>query len=276
MMAWLFHVLDTAIVAAALVAALGWLLRAWIGARLNASIQLSTNQRLAEFTQRLDATEAQVATVRAAGIDAAQQMAAAALAERVEAIKQIWLGVVEWKAASALSTLVSAMDIRMATESAGHPGTKRTMQTMLDSLQYMELLRRTNGLARWRPFVTAQAWALFAAYQGFYSARVTKAAVLMIGHRETVARLWQVDGERDVVRAAAPIDMTVRYEANPIAEGPKFLAYLEAELLAELQRTLAGEHSGPEASKHAAKIVAAVENLMNEARSVQAEAARGN
>ena len=90
--------------------------------------------------------------------------------------------------------------------------------------------------ARALAVVTARVCGLFAAYHGFYPARVAKPAILMIGNREMVERMWQASGELAVVRAAAPADVVQRF-----AERPKFLAYIEVELLAELQRTLAGE-----------------------------------
>jgi hypothetical protein len=262
MAAWLLSVIDTAAVAALLVAGLGWLLRNWISTRLKASIELETDQELARFNARLDAAEAQVAAVRSAGIDAVQQMAAATLAERVRAIREIWLGVVDWRAASALSTLIGAFDARTAVANADHVPGRRNIQMMLDQLHHMDLMKRMNGLAQWRPFVTERAWSLFAAYHGFYSARVAKASILAIGNREIVERLWQVNSELDIVRAAAPAEIVRAYEAQPLKVSAEFLAYLEVELLDELRRSLAGEHSGPEASRQAAKIVATVDKVL--------------
>lgn len=167
--------------------------------------------------------------------------------------------------------MISAMDIHMAANGAGDAGTQRTMKTMLDSLQYMDFMKRANALARWRPFVTERGWALFAAYHGFYAARVGKAALLMIGNVEMVQRVWQVDNELQVVRATAPAEMVNAYETSPIATSEKFLAYVESELLAELRSSLAGEHSGPEASRQAARIVAVVDSLMAMAQTAKAQ-----
>lgn len=71
--------------------------------------------------------------------------------------------------------------------------------------------------------------------------------------------------ELQVVRATAPALMVQAYEAGSIVTTMPFLNYVEQELLAELQKSLAGEHSGPEASRQAAKIVAAVDGVMQEA-----------
>jgi hypothetical protein len=261
---WLLSVLNEAVVAAALVAFAGWLLRRWIAERLTADIRLATEQKLQAFRARLDAAENEV--VQQAGIAASLQMSAAPLAERVQAIKEIWLGVVDWKAASALSTMMSAFTIEDVDKHGDHPGTKSTMKQVLDSLKYMELLHWTNALARWRPFVSERAWALFAAYHGFYAARVTKAAMLMIGGANVARRLWQVDYERDLVRASATPEIVAAYEADIVAGSTRFLEYVERELLAELQRSLRGEYSGPDASRRASKIIAIADKLMQEAR----------
>jgi hypothetical protein len=266
MAAWLLSVVDTAVVATILLAALGWLLRNWIAARLTSGIQLETEKKLEEFKRRLDAAEAEVSAVRQAGLDAVEAMRSATHVERVQAIKEIWLGVVDWKAATAVSTIISAVDLEIAAKSAGHPGTTQTFKSMLESIKHIDLAQRVNALARWRPFVTPRTWALFAAYHGFYAARVGKAALLIVGHVEMIKRVWRLDSELQIVRASAPPEIVAAYEREPVAAGPKFLTYIEDELLAELQRSLAGEHSGPEASRQAAKIIAAVDGVLAEAQ----------
>lgn len=265
MTAWLLSVLDTAAVAAVLVAALGWLLRKWIGARLTASIQLDTDKKLEEFKKRLDAAEAQVSAVRQAGIDATLQLSGVVVAERVAAIKQVWNGVIEWKRATMVSTLVSAMTIDFVRKSGDDERTRAAVKQMLDNVKYVDLLTTMNALQQCRPFLTERAWALFAAYHGFYVARLMRA--FGIAHdKELALRFWEIDNELTIVRATAPPQMVQAYEAGSIATTLPFLNYVEQELLAELQRSLAGEHSGPEASRQAAKIVAAVGSVMEEAQ----------
>jgi hypothetical protein len=268
---WLISLLSTGAVSAGLVAVLAWLLKRWIAERLTADIRGETEKKLTDLKHRLDAAEAQVSAVRAAGIESTRDMFVATLSERVQAIKEIWLGVVEWKAASLLVSLISAMDEEIATGSAGHAGTQRTLNTMLDSLKDSNFLTRTNALARWRPFITARGWALFHSYHAFYSAHVAKAAILAIGNGAMVRRMWQDGAERKIVRAGAPDDIVRAYQADPVATGPRFLEFLEAELLTELQLTLAGEHSGPNATLQAAKVVALTDEAL---RAVQEAAGK--
>jgi hypothetical protein len=51
-----------------------------------------------------------------------------------------------------------------------------------------------------------------------------------------------------------------------------FRTRIEPELLGELKRSLTGEHSGPKASRQAAKIVAAVSDVMRDAQNAQSDA----
>lgn len=266
---WVAQLLGNAVVIGAVLAFAGWLLRKWITTRLTESIRLDTEQRLHEFKGRLDAAEAQVSAVRQAGIEATLQLSAVVVAERVAAIKHIWGGVIEWKKAAVVSTIVSAMSIDYVRKHGDDPRTKATMRQLLDSLKYLELMTVTNALQQWRPFVTERAWALFAAYHGFYIARVMRAVSIMLGEKELALRFWELDSEVQLVRASAPASMAQAYEAASVATTIPFLNFLETELLAELQRSLAGEHSGPEASRQAATIVAAVENVMQEAQKAQ-------
>jgi len=268
---WLLGLLGDALVVGALLAFVGWLFRKWIATRLTEGIRLETEQKLHEFKARLDAAEAQVSAVRQAGIDATLQLSGIVVAERVVAIKNLWNGVIDWKRATMVSTIVSAMDIEYVRQNGDSARTQATMKQLLDSLKHMELMTATNALQQWRPFVTERAWALFAAYHGFYVARVMRAVSLTLGDTELALRFWHLDNELQIVRAAATPQMTQAYEAGSVATTIPFLNFIEKELLAELQRSLAGEHSGPDASRQAANIVAAVEKTMEDARKAQAD-----
>jgi hypothetical protein len=247
--------LGSAAITSVLLLALAWLCREWIAARLKASLELETAKKLAEFTRRLDAAEARIVAARDAGIETNLQLSAVVLAERVAAIKALWQGIIDWRAATALNMIVAAMTTDYVRRHGDNEATARAARQMLDAIHHNELLTATNKLNYWRPFVTERAWAMFFAYHTFHVVRVTRATALMLRQHEMAIRLWEVNSELSVVRASAP-HLAVQYEAEPIGTTSTFLAYVEAELLAELQKSLAGEHSGAEAARQAAAIVA--------------------
>jgi hypothetical protein len=269
---WFWSVLSSAGAAAILLVALGWLLRKWIGTRLTESLRLETEQKLHEFKTRLDAAEARVTSVQQAGIDATLQLSAAVVAERVSAIKRIWNGVVDWRAATAVSTIVSAIDREWVERNAEKEGTKTSFGKFLNSLNYMDLLKAMHELEKCRPFVTERAWALFKVYHGFYLSRILRVFALSIGDKQLALRFWETDMELRLVRVAAPPELGDEYAANSIAASSKFLSYIEEQLLIELRLSLAGHQSGPEASRQAANIVAAADSLLQEAEKAKVEA----
>jgi len=268
--AWLWSVLDTAVAAGLLLGAAAWLARKWLSTRITESLRRDTDAQLITLRNRLDAAEAQVHVVRQAGIDTNLQLSAVVVAERVAAIKQLWNGVVEWKAATMVLTLAHAMDLDYIRRHAADEGVKGTFKTMLDSLKYLELLGRMNNIQQCRPFVTERAWALFAAYHGYFTTGLVRGFSLMMGARDIAERMWQTNSELSIVRQAAPAEMVRAYEANPIANFLSFVNYLEREILGELQKSLAGEQSGPAAAEQAARLVATAEAALQGAYKAQA------
>jgi hypothetical protein len=268
--AWLWSVLDTAVVASLLIAAAAWLARTWIKGRLTENLRRETEERLLSLEYRLQIAEAQVHAVRQAGIDTNLQLNAVVVGERVAACKQLWHGVVDWKSATMVVMAVHAFDLEYVRRYAADEGVKRTFKTMLEAVRYMDLMTRMNAIQQCRPFVTERAWALFFAYHGYFVSGLVRGFSLMIGARDLAESMWQANAELAIVREAAPPDMFGAYEANPIANFLPFVNYLEREILVELQKSLAGEQSGPEASRQAARLVATAETALQQATKAQA------
>jgi hypothetical protein len=268
-MDWIEHLLGNSIPSAVLVGLALWLFRTWISQRLTASLRVEAEGKLQALKARLDATEAEVASVRRAGIDANLQLSAVVVQERVTAIKDIWDAVSAWKAATMLSMFVSVIRAEDLDRIAGDVGTTKAVKSFLDAAGGLELVERLDGAKRWRPFVTDRAWALFAAYHGFYLGRVARAIVLTTGNKELARRLWEVNSEAALVAEAAPTDVNQAYQANVVDGTNRFLGFLEQEILVELQRSLRGEHTGADASAQAIRIVQAAQPLMQKAQELQ-------
>jgi hypothetical protein len=271
MLEWLLDLLGTAGAAALLLAAAGWLARAWITERLSASVRLETDKKLAEFQKRLDAAEAEVSAVRSAGIEALHQSNAAVLAERVRATQAIWGAVVAWQRATMLSALISAFKTHEAVANAGHAPARESFRTMLHSIKHFELTEGGNAVAAWRPFISEKAWALYAALNAFYGARIAKATMMQLGKKDFVERLWQVKSELQIVKNTTTPELAALFEADEMTGSQKAVAYIESALLAELKRGLAGEESGPEAARQAAKILAVAQEATTTATVAQVE-----
>jgi hypothetical protein len=240
-----------------------WLARAWIVARLTASLRVQTEKELTAFGKRLDATEQQVNSVRDAGLEAARFANAAVLRERVRATREFAHALIEWNSLVALSMLIGAMNSEWAKKNAREPGTSSFADSILKSSKAEDLLTRMQALGAYRPFVTEKSWALFSALQSFYAIRVAKCMALRIGNPEMAERLWAADAERKLVAAIIP-DQIEAYDRNPVETESPFTDAVRDQLLAELRRGLSGEHSGSEAVHDAATILGATDEVTRE------------
>jgi hypothetical protein len=260
---WLLEVLTSSVVVSVIVGLVIWALREWISTRLTASVRLETEQKLTSFRMRLDSAERQFSAVRQAGIEAARSTSAAALVERVIAIKEIARVVSEWSSISTLSMIVAAMTSAIAERGAADSSMHDALPKMLKAARAQERLDRIHLLASHRPFLTERTWALFAAFQGFYVTRVGKAMCILTGNAELVRRIWAVDGDRKIVSTVAP-QMLDAYDRNPVEIESSFLETLREQLLAEMQRSLSGEHSGPDAVRQAATIASTADQVIRD------------
>jgi hypothetical protein len=265
---WLLDVLASAAAAAVLVSALAWISREWISTRLTASVRLETERELAELRSRLESAEQHVRDVRQAGIEGARSTNAAVIAERVTATKELARLVIEWRSMATLSILVGVMTPEIAARTASERAMQETLGKMWDASSVGERLNHVAPLAAWRPFVTESACALFAAFQGFYVARMTKAMAIRTGNVELVRRLWVMAGERKIVSAVAP-ELLDSYDRNPAEIEGAFVEKLSNDLLAELKRGLSGEHGGAEAMRQAVAITSTTDRASGELRQVQ-------
>ena len=256
---WLLDVLGTAGVATLLVAAGAWLAREWIAQRLGAALREKTEKKLAAFQARLDAAEAQVSAVRAAGIEALHQSNAAALTERVRATHAMWGAVVAWHRASALSMFIAGFKTNEAIATAAHAPSRENFKMMLETIKHEDLQAIGNAVEVWRPFVSENAWALYAVLNAFYNTRLTKATMLKLGKKEMVERLWLVNSELQMIKNTTTPEIAAQYESDEFAGSVKALAFIETALMAELKRALAGDESGPETARQAAKVLEVAE-----------------
>jgi hypothetical protein len=104
-------------------------------------------------------------------------------------------------------------------------------------------------------------WSLFYAYHGFYSLRLTKAALLVVGGKSLARGMWEDNGERKIVAETAP-DHLPAFDLNPALGGIAFLEHVEKLLLTELRLVLAGDHSAPKAQEQAARLIATVNTVI--------------
>jgi hypothetical protein len=271
MRSFLLVVVGSAGVTALLLAAAAWLTREWIMQRLAASLRIETEKKLAEFQVRLDATQAEISFVRTAGLEAMHQSNAALLAERVRATHAIWGAVVAWHRTSALSMLISALKTHEAIANAAHVPARENFRVMLQSIKHLELSESGNSIAGWRPFVSEKAWALYAALNAFYGARIAKATMIQFGKQDFVERLWLVNSELQIVKNTTPPEISSLFERDEVTGSQKALEHIEGTLLAELKRGLAGEESGPETARQAAKILAVAQEATTTAAGAKIE-----
>ncbi len=263
-MNWLVQVLSSGAVTAGLLIAVGWLARTWLKARLSESLRLETDITIERLRSELNAAENRIEAVTSAGIGSVAQMADATFPTKVVSIQQLWSAVLLWRSANAVTHIISAIDADYVRENGNDAGTKATFRKLLDSFNYLDLLKETNKAEEARPFVSDRAWALYYALNSFLATRVAKAALLSVVG-SNAEEMWHRVDERALVAASAPADIVDAYDNNVMAGSTKFIAYLEREIISELRRNLSGEQSAPEAALQAADLVVAASNLLSAA-----------
>lgn len=255
------EVLASSAIAAGLLAGAGWLLREWIVARLTADIRLENDSKLEQLKTKLQRTNDAVFAVTSAGSTAYSQAQVALLPHRIAAINSVWSSVLEWNQMATASMFVSVLPRDWIKANASKPGTKKTFDMLLGGKSYQEFLKKRAETELARPFISERAWALYAAYSGFYLSRVSKAAMLTIpsiDHHE----IWSRIDERALIEAAAPPEILQSYDADLLQGTNAFLEYVKLELLREFRSDMSGSRDSGGAASNASTILAAATTLV--------------
>jgi len=188
---WIPSITTTSLLALAL-----WLGRNLLITRLKKSVEHEYNIKLetvrAEFREKdekvkanLRFNEAEIAVLRGEIITAMASRQMALDKRRLEAVEQLWSAVTTLGPAKAVSSLMSNIKFDVFAEgAASDPKFVRFFEqisTIFDQNKIDLAKMPLNDFAKFRPFVSPMAWALFSAYYAIVTEAVIKLHIIKSG-----------------------------------------------------------------------------------------------
>lgn len=249
------------ITTAGLVATVFWLSRNLIATRLTKSVQhefdkklesIRTNLRESEEVLKADlrAKETQISSLRSGAISAMASRQIALDRRRLEAVDQLWSTFTILSSAKNVSRVISGYDFeKLLEESARNQRLRESFKIVGNFVDVKKL--DLSGSTKARPFVTPMAWAIFSAYQAIIMQGVAKVELVTSGIGKN---FLDKDATIELIKAALPHHEEYINKCGD--SGYHFLLEeLEATLLVEIQRMLAGESSDKASIEQAALIL---------------------
>lgn len=255
------EIFTTSAVSVGLFTAALWLGRTWIVARLTADIRLDNDGKLAELNSQLQRANSTLSDITSAGHTAYSQVQVAILPHKIRAIETVWNSVLAWNEMSVAAMFVAVLPIDWVRKYGSDPSTRKNFEILLKNPEHLAFLKKRNETELARPFISERGWALYAAYNGFYMSRVTKASMFLFPSMDH-AEIWERVNERQLVQASAPADILSLYDANVLEGTNAFLKYLKDEMIAEFRAELSGARDSKTAVSNAAVILGAAETLV--------------
>lgn len=257
LMEWFPAITTTGLLAAAL-----WLARNLISTRLTRSVEHEFNRKLeslrSEHRQREDLLRAEL-QARATEIEALRTGAlsnmsgrqAAADKRRLEAIDQLWSGVLALGPARMLASYLSVLNIRAMGERVQRDEKARQFVEMFGAGFDPKSIDYSTG-AKARPFVSPMAWAIYSALQAVTGIAIIQWHALKSGLEPT--KLVDEDRAKALITAALPHykDFLDKFGAQGFYHT---IEPLESQLLVEFQRMLSGTEDDKASVERAAEIL---------------------
>jgi hypothetical protein len=256
----LAEVLTASITTVSLSAAALWLFRQWIVARLTADIRLENDSKLEEVRAQLNRTREALGNLSSAGHTAFSQAQVALLPHRITAINTVWSSVLEWNQMATASMFVALLPLDWVKAHGSDPSTTSTFKTLLGP-NHLDFLKKRGETELVRPLLSECAWALYAAYSGFYFSRISRAAMLTLPSIDH-ADIWPRMDERSLIEASATPEILKLYDTNMIQGTTTFLEYLKSQMLHEFRAELSGTRDSEGAVSNASAILAAANALV--------------
>lgn len=251
-----------ALTSTALFAAVLWLSREAISARLTRSIQHDFDKKIESIRsdfraaeERLKAQlrekEAEISALRGGALSVLASRQASLDKRRLEAVDQLWAAFNSLAPARALATNLSVIKFESAAEIAERdPKAREFFESIGAGFDQSKIDQLSANKAR--PFVSPMAWAVFSAYRAVTTHSVMRWHVLKggLGVKDYTDR----DAIEKLVVAALP-----HYKDYLAKHGPDVYHYaldgLESKLLSELQSMLTGNDLDKASIEQAAEII---------------------
>lgn len=250
-------------------AAILWILRNWITARLTGSIQHEYDEKLealksdlqnneARFKADLSAKESQIESLRTTVLSNVTRRQDLVFEKQLQAIDKVWGAVLNLGKGKNAAISLSVIKFKSALEEAEKNPRMREFAKVVGSGVELDSFNITPALEA-RPFVSILVWAYFSAYQAIIFHALTKLHLLKTGINNPEI----VENEKivDLVKTALP-----HHKEYIDKQGPEafhfFLEELESLILSAFRLMLKGEELDKDAIEKASSIIKQAEELM--------------
>lgn len=258
-----------AISTSTLLVAVAWLGRNLIVARLKRSVQHEFDERIDklrselrksedQFRSALAARQSEVDALRTGALSNVPQRQAVLLQRRLEAIEQLWTSAASLSKTKLLAGYLSAFNVEAMTEAVKKQERAAQILDMIASGFDQKELDHTSAIKA-RPFVSAMAWAIYAAMQAVAGHTMIRWHAMKSGIE--AKGLMDEEKIKQLIKAALP-----HYSEYLDMHGGVVFHYtleaLETRLLEELNRMLDGSEADAASVAQAAKIVRQANDVM--------------
>lgn len=252
----------------ALISLLGWLLKKWLGTKieavyqrrsesLRATIQRDNEKSLIAFKDQLE-KQAQLQSSAFSSFAAAQQ---ATIQKRLKAAETIWNEVLAFN--DSLPSIFGYMDILTVEEypEAHSHGSGRELFAALSEDEVFAFATATeregrkgwtaDDLAKQRLYVNEQLWSIFRLYRAI----MTRIWLHLAWSKEKPDHIYWFRNKytRQMIEAALTPDELQDFDGARIGKIENLRSKLERRILAELRRMISGEVSGSDSLEQAKK-----------------------
>ncbi len=226
--------------------------RNWLITKIKASIEHDFNAKLKTLESELRTRENEISTLRDTVFRGSSQRQAIVDKRKIEAVDNIWKGVVQLQRFKAISSVMATINLENAAkESVKDPNVRKFFESINKMAPKLESLELETAITE-RPFVTPIVWTYFSALQIILWGALTRAKMLELGVVDA-DKFIKADYEKKLLKAALPHQQT--YIDTYEAAGYYYLIEeLEENLLKELNNILDGKTSDQEALKRASDL----------------------
>lgn len=248
MPSFLLSVISTTAVSTALLAALAWLLRSWIGERLKNAIRH-------EYDRDIESYKSVLALVHSATAEGQK----AAIEMRMRAFDRVWKAILALRNnTGAITTFLDHFTVDEYKELKDH----KTFVALVGELDDSRIQKMMPdlGVEETRPYVGEVVWALFFVYQAL-NIRIVLLSWQASEKDENKIHWYRDRYTRSLLEAALNPDELQKFDSAQIGKVSYFRRVIESKILVHWHRLISGAEFGDEALKQAEKILEAADRI---------------
>jgi hypothetical protein len=233
-------------------------------------VQFEFDKKLAAFKEKLAEDTRRSEAVRNAGFAAQLAQRNLLASKRVEAAQGLWEGVLEARKGISVASYLEILKVEEVAKEAHDP----RVQSFLNTIASGEVMSddyssKLASYAKYQPFVSPTAWALYAAYSTVIGISIAKIKMLQIGY-DPERFLKNSHWVAVLVEALSPDDF------GKIGKSAEYglqwaLKRLEERIVDELKRSMTGESAGLEGVEDAQRILEVVDKYQSSTSRAQDE-----